>query len=240
MSASARVRVSQTCLANFNSSIFVPYNITDLPRRFGDLIKVPHFKAQGKLKSHFDFPFVNQFGVQTTSILARIECRLDQFTHCLAFTIFSRLWKRVVLAKFKRERRRPLKSALLQVSYAMVADRNTFGNGYLLQRILGMISHRSRFLLRFIYAVLQTIPENETGFIRACLRALTPRPQWLKPLGDKGSTQSDFNQPPLAGEGKIKVASDRIREIYFSSSDASHSSVVRRLKNFYSSPVGTS
>lgn len=189
-----RVVISSESLTQkgFRPYTFEPYELTKF-KKLGNLVSVPRFKAQGKVESDFDFPFVNHLGQMSPYRIASIRCRLDYFVHCLAHTIYSRLYRHMA-RHYKRDGDcLDMRNSLLQVSYVLVID--TSNTDYQLQRLIAMIRHRSKILKRYVFDMIRKLPNNEKGFLRACLRALTPRSQWIAPLGGKGRKR-DFSGGP--------------------------------------------
>jgi hypothetical protein len=196
----------------YRTYTFEPYKVSKF-KRLGNLVMVPNFKAQGKLESDFEFPFVNHIGKMTMNRLASIRCRLDYYIHCLAHTVYDRLYRHA-----QRHMRDSdlvaVRNYLLQVSYCLVIDHKHYD--YQLSRLLAMIRHHSKALKRFVYGFIAKLPDNEKGFLRACLRALTPRSQWILPLGGKGR-QLDYSKGPysyVGSGGRIKEISSELRHVY--------------------------
>lgn len=190
---------------------FVPYRV-DRFIRSGSLVSVPRFKPQGKVKQLLYFPYVDSIGQMLPQHVFIAEVRLDYFIHCLAHTVYNRLYAFAVRhGKWKKTN---ISEYLLQYSYLMVITPHNYDSN--LSRILAMLRHGSRILKRFVFSKINKLPDTVKVFLRACLCALTRRSPWHHCLGDKGSSISDYTKGcyQAANGVSLKVHSDYLRGYY--------------------------
>lgn len=209
--AHANVYLSQTPIPLEDETVhgFIPYKVSKF-RKLGDLVSVPRIKRQGKLESDFQFPLVLSCGKFTLSPVFRVRCRLDYFIACLSHTVFSRLYRLVMLRVHDRH---GLKNYLLQFSYSVVI--RYANTDRILDRFLGLVRTNPKKLRQFVYASISKMTDNEKVFLRACLRAVTPRSQWLAPLGGKVKNRDFTSKPYDVGfKANLKQISDQLRVVF--------------------------